>query len=97
MNDWRDRYDFVLLDSAPVLPVPDAARLAHLCDRTLLLVRYESTMMRAAQRSYRMLEKHLPEGAELDVVMNGVPAKSPDYVAYYGYKASAYGRARGNA
>lgn len=92
MSEWRERYDFVLLDSAPVLPVPDAARLARLCDRTLLLVRYESTMMHAAQRSYRMLEKNLPERAELDVVMNGVPARSPDYVAYYGYKGPAYGR-----
>ncbi|MGB7189596.1 MAG: Wzz/FepE/Etk N-terminal domain-containing protein [Acidobacteriaceae bacterium] len=92
MNEWRDRYDFVLLDSAPVLPVPDAARLAHLCDRTLLLVRYESTTMQAAQRSYRMLKKNLPERAELDVVMNGIPAKSPDYVAYYGYKGPGYGR-----
>jgi len=92
MNEWRQRYDFVLLDSAPVLPVPDSARLARLCDRTLLLVRYESTRMQAAQRSYRMLEKNLPEHAELDVVMNGVPEKSSDYVVYYGYKGPVYGR-----
>ncbi|HTV06516.1 MAG TPA: Wzz/FepE/Etk N-terminal domain-containing protein [Acidobacteriaceae bacterium] len=98
MQQWRAEYDVVLLDSAPVLPVPDAASLARLCDRTLLAVRYGCTTMQAAQRSYRMIRQNLPERAGLDVVMNGVPENSPDYVAYYGYKGSGHGRrARANA
>ena len=92
VDEWRSRYDFVLLDSAPVMPVPDAASLARFCDRTLLVVRYESTTMQAAQRSYRLIRRHLPEQAGLDVVMNGVPENSPDYFAYYGYKESDYRR-----
>lgn len=87
VNEWRAQYDFVLLDSAPVLPVPDAASLARFCDLTLLVVRYESTTLQAAQRSYRLIRRHLPEQAELDVVMNGVPENSADYFAYYGYNA----------
>lgn len=89
---WRAQYDFVVLDSAPVLAVPDAVSLARLCDRTVLVVRYEATTMSAAQRSYRMIERNLPEHAEIDVVMNGVPESSPDYIAYYGYRGSGYGR-----
>lgn len=85
---WRSQYDFVLLDSAPVLAIPDAARLARFCDRTLLVVRYESTPLQAAQRSYQMIRRALPETAEVDVVMNGVPENSPDHFAYYGYKGS---------
>lgn len=92
VNEWRAQYDFVLLDSAPVLPVPDAASLSRFCDRTLLVVRYESTTMQAAQRSYRMIRRHLAEQADLDVVMNGVPENSADYFAYYGYKESDYKR-----
>lgn len=92
VDEWRADYDFVLLDSAPVLPVPDAASLARFSDRTLLVVRYESTTTQAAQRSYRMIRRHLPEQADLDVVMNGVPENSPDYFAYYGYKESDYKR-----
>jgi polysaccharide biosynthesis transport protein len=91
VDSWRAQYDFVLLDSPPVLPGPDAAGLARFCDRTLLVVRYESTTMQAAQRSCRMIRRHLPEGAGLDVVMNGVPENSPDYFTYYGYKGSSYG------
>lgn len=89
---WRSKYDFVLLDSAPVLAVPDAASLARLCDRTLLVVRYGSTTMQAAQRSYGMIRRNMVERAELEVVMNGVPEKSPDYFAYCGYRGSEYGR-----
>lgn len=89
---WRSRYDFVLLDSTPVLAVPDTASLVRLCDRTLLVVRYGSTTMQAAQRSYGMIRRNLGEQAELEVVMSGVPEKSPDYFAYYGYRGSAYER-----
>jgi capsular exopolysaccharide synthesis family protein len=92
VNEWRAQYDFVLLDSAPVLPVPDAAGLARFCDRVLLMVRYQSTTMQAAQRSYRMIKKNLLEQAALEVVMNGVPQNSADYFAYYGAKGSDYGR-----
>jgi capsular exopolysaccharide synthesis family protein len=97
VREWRSQYDFVLLDSAPVLPVPDVARLAQLCDRTLLVVRYESTTLQAARRSYQMVRRNLPGQAELDVVMNGVPANSPDYFAYYGYKGFGYERTPRNA
>jgi len=90
MLKWRSQYDFVLLDSAPVLPVPDAASLARLCDRTLLVVRYESTTMQAAQRTYRLVRQYLPDHAALEVVMNGVPEDSPDYFTYHGYKETAY-------
>jgi capsular exopolysaccharide synthesis family protein len=92
VSGWRAEYDFVLLDSAPVLPVPDASSLARLCDRTLLVVRYGSTAMRAAQRGYRTIRRSLPQHAVLDVVMNGVPENSPDYFAYYGHKWRTYER-----
>ena len=86
MLKWRSQYDFVLLDSAPVLPVPDAASLARLCDRTLLVVRYESTTLQAAQRSFRMIRPNLPDPSALEIIMNGVPRDSPDFFAYYGYR-----------
>jgi Mrp family chromosome partitioning ATPase len=97
VEGWKGRYDFVLLDSAPVLPVPDAAGLARFCDRAMLIVRYGSTRMQSAERSYRMIYRNIPNGAELDVVMNGVPINSADYVAYYGYKGSDYAQRVGHA
>lgn len=88
MDEWRSQYDVVLVDTAPALAVPNAAALARLCERTLLVVRYQRTAMRAVERSYRIIRRNLPEHAELDVVMNGVPENSPDYAAYYGHKGA---------
>lgn len=92
VKEWRAQYDFVVLDSAPLLPFPNSASLARFCDRTLLVVRYGSTMMQAAQRGYRLIQKTIPEKAALDVVLNGVPENSPDYFAYHGYRKSDYDR-----
>ncbi len=39
LNRWRQRYDFVLLDSSPLLPVADARILARHADGTILLAR----------------------------------------------------------
>lgn len=88
VNEWRSRYDVVLMDTAPALAAPDAAALARLCDRVVMVVRYEWTAMRAAERGYRLMRRNLAEHAELDVVMNGVPGNSPDYVAYYGQEGA---------
>jgi capsular exopolysaccharide synthesis family protein len=92
LDEWRTQYDFVLLDSAPVLAVRDAANLARLCDRSILLVRYGSTSMQAAQRSYHMIRRIMPRQSTLDVVMNGVPENSPGYSACYGTRKSRYER-----
>lgn len=89
---WRAQYDFILLDSAPVLPVAEAASLARLCDRTLLVVRYGSTAMQAVQRSYRLVQRNQSGGGAIDVVMNGIPPHSPDYFAYYGDTGAKRGK-----
>ncbi len=39
LSRWRQRYDFVLLDSSPLLPVADARILARHADGTILLAR----------------------------------------------------------
>lgn len=98
VQQWRTQYDYLLFDSAPLLPVPNTASLARVCDRTILIVRYQATTMHAAQRTYRIIRKHLRAGAELDVVMNDLPKSSPDYFAYYGYRKSNHEqRARSHA
>lgn len=88
MDQWRAQYDFILLDSSPILHVPNAALLARLCSRALLVVRYRATTMQAVQRSYRALQQNLADQAYLDVVVNGILESSPDYRAYYGFKGA---------
>ncbi|GIK17399.1 MAG: hypothetical protein BroJett003_23630 [Planctomycetota bacterium] len=43
LKEWRGSYDFVILDSAPVLPVADARILAGQADGTIMAVRASQT------------------------------------------------------
>jgi capsular exopolysaccharide synthesis family protein len=65
----RELADLVLVDSAPVLPVSDAAVLAARCDGVLMVVRYGKTPRDAARRAREQLDK---VGARiLGVTING--------------------------
>ena len=88
LTGWRTEYDFILLDSPPVLPVTDARILSRMCDATLLVARYGFTSRQAVQRSHQLIQQHLPSTAVLGVVLNGVSGRSADYYEYYGYRSS---------
>jgi protein-tyrosine kinase len=76
-------FDWVILDSPPLLPVADSSFLADLTDGVLLVVRAGSTPMATAQRSCQELQGRNVVG----VVLNSVdPAQ-----AYGSYYSSAYG------
>jgi Mrp family chromosome partitioning ATPase len=51
----RTRYDLVLLDTPPVLPVADALVLAKQADATLMVVRWEKTDRGAVEDAVRLL------------------------------------------
>lgn len=85
---WRTQYDFILIDSPPVLPVTDARILSRMCDATLLVARYGFTSRQAVQRSHQLIEQQLPPHAVLGAVLNAVSNNSADYYEYYGYRNS---------
>ncbi len=90
LADVRGRYDYVILDCAPVLPVADSAILGSRADGALLVVRVGSVARAALRRA-----KTLLEGARariLGVCLTGVKAEvSPDYadMGYYRYRYGA--------
>lgn len=51
----RERYDFVLLDTPPVLPVDEARVIASMADGVVLLVRWRNTPAKAAEIALRQL------------------------------------------
>jgi capsular exopolysaccharide synthesis family protein len=44
LNKLREKYDFIILDSAPIGTVSDSIALAQLADATILIVRYGKTI-----------------------------------------------------
>src|SRR5690606_21903410 len=85
-----DHFDIVVLDSAPVLAVPEARILAADCDAALFAARINQTSLRALRQARRVLATAKEEGARLiGVVANGVDrSKRP---GSYGYGYGGYG------
>lgn len=88
LERWKSEYDFVVLDSAPVLPVTDSVTLNTLVDVTLLLSRVGLTEKPQITRSYNLLTR----GGEhfVGLILNGLPTRDNSYYGYYGYRKHAY-------
>ena len=82
-------FDWIILDSAPLLPVADSSFLADLVDGVLLVVRAGSTPAQTAQRACQELQGRNVVG----VVLNAVDPQE----AYGSYYSSAYGYGYGYA
>jgi capsular exopolysaccharide synthesis family protein len=73
-------FDWVVIDSPPVLPVADAAVLSALCDGVLMVVRAGSTPSEVSQRACQ----ELGDARIVGVVLNNVE-KSDATASYYQY------------
>lgn len=81
---WRGNFDFVVIDSPPVLPVTDAVLLSERVDAVLIVARYRVSTRKALERAYGMLVRHAGEG-KVSVILNGIERTSADYSEHYGY------------
>lgn len=76
-------FDWIIIDSSPVLPVSDAVNLARSCDGVLLVAREGVTKFPVAQRA----QSELKASNVLGFVLNAVH-EAPEVGSYYGYDAS---------
>jgi protein-tyrosine kinase len=78
-------FDWIIVDSSPVLPVSDAVNLARSCDAVLLVARGGVTKFPIAQRA----QSELKASNVLGFVLNAVQ-DAPQVGGYYGYDASKH-------
>jgi capsular exopolysaccharide synthesis family protein len=85
LEELKARFDFVVLDAPPVIPVTDPMVLAPLVDVTLLVIMAGETPRAVVQRARALLEA--AEVRKLGVIMNNVDEVLPYYYdyRYYGY------------
>lgn len=79
----KEKYDFIIFDSPPLLPVTDAAVLSKVCDSTILVVRSGKTIIEAAHRAKTILQ-NLKVNI-LGVVLADIDQRREHYY-YYDYK-----------
>lgn len=79
----KEKFDFIIFDSPPLLPVTDAAVLSKACDGTIIVIRSGKTVIEAASRVKRILE-NLKVNV-IGVVLNDIDQTKEHYY-YYDYK-----------
>ena len=84
LADLRAQFDFVVLDTAPVLGVADARSVAREADATILLARWRHTSLRAANAAVDLLL-----GAEAKVI--GVALTQVDVHKFGSSEEDLYG------
>jgi len=92
LDALRSRFDTVVLDCPPILPVTDAAVLAPTADVVLVVVRAGVTRTDDVKRAHESLRQvHAPPAGG---VLNGVTKDLGGYGYDYGYGSRAHGAAR---
>jgi polysaccharide biosynthesis transport protein len=83
LRDLRESYDFILIDSPPVLGISDAAILSVVVDGVLLILDGQSTSTPSAQKAVERLD--MVRAPLLGVVLNSVNLQDPHYSYFRSY------------
>lgn len=95
LNVWRDKFDFIIVDTPPVLAVSDAAVVSEEMDNVLLAVRIIKNGRKAALRSADILRR---SGGDVGaIIVNGYQTTEKSYGYTAGYDANAYGYGYGDS
>lgn len=92
LSSLDKRFDFIVIDTAPVTPVSDAYILSPFCDATLYIIRHGYTPKALVQQIDESNKINQLKNAAL--VFNGVTARgfgSKNYGYGYGYDGYVYG------
>jgi len=79
-------FDWIIIDSSPVIPVSDPTVVAGSCDGVLMVVRSELTSSELAKRA----REEFPDKLLLGVILNGTSEKHKQARYYYGEAMSPY-------
>jgi Mrp family chromosome partitioning ATPase len=90
LEQWREQFDFIVFDGAPILPVTDSVILSNLVDSKLLVARFGLTERQSLERSYLLLSGMRGSDTRVSIVVNGVEQNDSSYYRYYGYSKSEY-------
>ena len=90
--ELRTQFDYIVLDTAPLLPVIDSLVLTSLSDRVLVIVEWSQTPRASISEAFKLLrpESHRIAG----VVLNKV---DPTQLPVYGYRGGYLYRSEGKA
>ena len=91
VEDLRSRFDYIVIDTAPVLPASDAVVLGQLCDALLMVIQSDHTTHHMARDAIKRLNASKVNVDGLILTRANIKKGNPyQYGGYYGYGAYAY-------
>lgn len=101
IRKWRTEWDYIILDTSPLLAVSDTLNLTHSVDGALLVIRSGVTRKKALQKTRDLLRR--VDARVLGTIVNGVDLRLENYYTYsrgyaYTYRSGyepAYGAGYG--
>ena len=86
LAEMREKYDYVFIDTPPVLAVPDARIIGQHADAVLYVVRWDSTNRKQVEAGLRLFQQVM-------VRVSGVvlTQTDPRRMSSYGYEGYGYG------
>src|ERR1041384_5786275 len=84
LNELREQYDHIVIDTPPTLSVTDAVLLSTNADSVVLVIRSGQTTRQALRRARDLLVRVNARIA--GVLLNAADLKSADYYYYYEYR-----------
>ena len=85
LQDLSEKFDWILIDSPPVIPLTDALSIARQANATLLVAREGRTPQEALEKAIAVVGRQ----RVLGIVLNAVEGLDRMYSGYYGYSGSA--------
>lgn len=85
LQTLSSHFDWILIDSPPVIPLTDALSLAKQADATILVAREGRTSREAIEKAIAVLGRQ----RILGIILNAVDGLERMYSGYYGYGYSA--------
>lgn len=83
IENHRSTFDWMIIDSPPILPVADAKLLANLCDGVLMVIQSGNTPQDLAQKAFQ----EIGHGKVIGAVLNRAEAHSAYKSYYYAYRS----------
>ena len=81
VSHWREKYDYIVIDSPPALAMTDPVILSRYADAVLLVVRAGHTRKQALRRVRELFAQ--VNARAVGVILNAVDLSSPDYYDHY--------------
>ena len=81
LEELKTRFDYIILDSPPVIPIADAGILGAQTDGVILIVQAEKTQEQTVRQAQELLEQ--ARAKNIGFVLTQVDYHIPGYFSYY--------------